>query len=130
MLAETARSKLTLLFSLSDPKFVRRSVSGATPTLKEDLSNEVTVKHVPLILMLSPRWQSPRISEALEIVRVVPPSSDCALSSETTGHGEPLQDERERRVQTSNDLYDSGKHDFGLCGVESHISNWMMEADL
>jgi len=38
------------------------------------------------MLMLSPRLQSPRISEALEMVRVVPPSSDWWLSSETTGH--------------------------------------------
>jgi hypothetical protein len=44
--------------------------------LKEDLSNEVTVRQVPLTLMLSPRLQSVRISDALEMVRVVPPSSD------------------------------------------------------
>ena len=86
MLAETARSRLTLLPCLRDPRFVRRNVSGATPTLKEDLSNEVTVRHVPLTLILSPRLQSPRMSEALEIVRVVPPSSDCWLSSETTAY--------------------------------------------
>ena len=54
--------------------------------MKEDLSNEVTVRHVPLTLILSPRLQSPRMSEALEIVRVVPPSSDCWLSSETTAY--------------------------------------------
>src|ERR1700709_106357 len=84
VVAETARSRLTLLFCLRDPRFVRRSVSGATPTLKEDFSKEMTVRQVPFMLMLSPRWQSSRISEALEIVRVVPPSSDCGLSSETT----------------------------------------------
>jgi hypothetical protein len=86
VLAETARSRLTLLPCLREPRFVRRKVSGATPTLKEDLSNWVTVRQVPLMLMLSPRLQSPRISEALEMVRVVPPSSDWWLSSETTGH--------------------------------------------
>jgi len=35
------------------------------------------------MLMLSPRWQSPRISEAEDIVRDVPPVSSCGLSSET-----------------------------------------------
>jgi hypothetical protein len=76
VLAETARSRLTLLPCVREPRFVRRNVSGATPTLKEALSNEVTVRHVPFTLMLSPRLQSPRISAALEMVRVVPPSSD------------------------------------------------------
>ena len=84
MLADTALSKLTLLSFFKDPRFVRRRVSGATPTLKEDLSNHVTVRQVPFTLMLSPRVQSERISEALDIVRVVPPSSDWGLSSETT----------------------------------------------
>lgn len=63
---------------------MRRRVSGATPTLKVDLSKAVTVKQVPLTLMLSPRWQSPRISDAFEMVRLVPPSSAWGLSSETT----------------------------------------------
>lgn len=75
MLAETARSKLTLLFCLREPRFVLRSVSGATPTLKVELVKEVTVRQVPLTLMLSPRWQSERISAASEMVSVVPPSS-------------------------------------------------------
>lgn len=84
MLAETARSRFTLLSFFREPRFVRRRVSGATPTLNEDLSNQVTVRQVPFMLMLSPRLQSDRIEEALEIVRVVPPSSDWGLSSETT----------------------------------------------
>lgn len=33
---------------MREPKFVRRRVSGATPTLKEDLSKAVTVRHVPV----------------------------------------------------------------------------------
>jgi hypothetical protein len=85
VLAETARSRLTLLLCLREPRFVRRKVSGATPTLNEDLSKDVTVRQVPLTLMLSPRLQSVRISEAFEMVRVVPPSSDWWLSWETTG---------------------------------------------
>jgi hypothetical protein len=83
VLADTARSRLTLLCSFKEPRFVRRSVSGETPTTKESLSKEVTVKQVPLMLMLSPKWQSPRISEAEDIVRDVPPVSSCGLSSET-----------------------------------------------
>ena len=47
VLAETARSRLTLEPSSSDPRFVRLSVSGAAPILKEDLLNSVTVRHVP-----------------------------------------------------------------------------------
>jgi hypothetical protein len=74
--ADTARSKFTLLSFFNEPRFVRRRVSGATPTLKEDVENHVTVRQVPFMLMLSPRLQSARMGEALEIVRVVPPSSD------------------------------------------------------
>lgn len=55
---------------------MRRRVSGATPTLKESVLNQVTVRQVPFMLMLSPRLQSVRMEEALDIVRVVPPSSD------------------------------------------------------
>lgn len=75
---------------------MRRRVSGATPTVKEDSPWEVTVKQVPLTLMLSPRWQSPRISDALEMVRVVPPSSAWGLSSETTAGGSEIEAEEER----------------------------------
>jgi hypothetical protein len=52
--------------------------------VKEDLSKDVTVRQVPFMLILSPRWQSSRISEALEMVRFVPPSSPLGFSSETT----------------------------------------------
>lgn len=63
---------------------MRRRVSGATPTTKEEGVKEVTVRQVPFTLMLSPRWQSVRISVADDIVRDVPPVSSCGLSSETT----------------------------------------------
>lgn len=43
----TERSRLTVEFVVRDPRLVRRSVSGATPTLKEESSNEVIVRHVP-----------------------------------------------------------------------------------
>jgi hypothetical protein len=47
VLAETARSRLTLEPSFSPPKFVRRRVSGAHPILNDDLVNSVTVRQVP-----------------------------------------------------------------------------------
>jgi hypothetical protein len=62
---------------------VRRRVSGLTPTTKESDVKEVTVRQVPFMLMLSPRWQSVRISAAEEMVREVPPVSSWGLSSET-----------------------------------------------
>ncbi len=82
--AETARSKLTGESFFSSPRFVRRRVSGATPTVKEEEVKDVTVRQVPFTDILSPRWASSRTGEALEIVRVVPPSSEEGLSSETT----------------------------------------------
>jgi hypothetical protein len=85
VLARTARSRLTGLFSFNEPRFVRRSVSGATPTTNESLVKDVTVRQVPLTLMLSPRWTSVRISVADDMVRDVPPVSSWGLSSETTG---------------------------------------------
>lgn len=45
--AETARSRLTLEPCFRDPRFVRRSVSGAAPILNEVWLNAVTVRHVP-----------------------------------------------------------------------------------
>jgi len=74
VLAETARSRFTRLSFVRDPRFVRRRVSGATPTTKDSDVKEVTVKQVPFTLILSPRWASVRTSEALEMVRLVPPS--------------------------------------------------------
>lgn len=60
---------------------MRRRVSGATPTLKVEVSNSVTVRQVPLTDMLSPSWQSPRMSEAPEMVREVPPPPLAVVSS-------------------------------------------------
>lgn len=83
MLADTARSRLTLLCCFREPRFVRRRVSGETPTTKESSVKDVTVRQVPLMLMLSPKWQSFRISAAEEMVSDVPPVSSRELSSET-----------------------------------------------
>jgi hypothetical protein len=83
VLADTARSRLTLPCCFKEPRFVRRSVSGETPTTNESLSKDVTVRQVPLTLMLSPKWQSPRISDAEDIVRDVPPLSSWSSTSET-----------------------------------------------
>jgi hypothetical protein len=97
--AETARSRLTFEPFCSAPRLVRRSVSGAHPILKDDLSNSVTVRHVPvsrqpgrvavegegpgipLTLMLSPRCASPSMSSHPEMVNDVPPPPDAVLSS-------------------------------------------------
>lgn len=115
---ETARSRLTLLAWFSEPRFVRRRVSGATPTTKESLSNAVTVRQVPLTDMESPRWQSPRISDAEEMVREVPPVSSWGLSSETTSFGQ-----YGARFwvyvdgSTSENFYYSCEH--GVCGINN-----------
>lgn len=81
MCADTALSRLTFEPSDRSPRFVRRSVSGATPTLNVLLSNSVTVRHVPLTLMLSPSWQSSKIASAPEIVSDVPPPPLAVVSS-------------------------------------------------
>jgi hypothetical protein len=85
VLADTARSRFTLLPAFNEPRFVRRSVSGETPTTKEpaEAEKDVTVRQVPFMLMLSPRWQSLRIEAAEVMVRDVPPVSSWGLSSET-----------------------------------------------
>lgn len=59
---------------MREPRFVRRWVSGATPTVKVPVGREklVTVRQVPFMEMESPRWQSVRMGAALVIVRVVP----------------------------------------------------------
>lgn len=72
---------------VKEPRFVRRRVSGATPTVKEEVVKVVTVRQVPFTLMLSPRWQSDRTSVALEIVRVVPPSEERGLREVTSEGG-------------------------------------------
>jgi hypothetical protein len=62
---------------------VRRSVSGATPTLKkEERSNSVMVRQVPFTLMLSPREASLRIGEQFVIVRDVPEPPEAVESRE------------------------------------------------
>ena len=74
--AETADSRLTLLFVVREPRFVRRSVSGDIPTLKvfSALENSVMVRHVPLMEMESPRAASARNEGRSEVamVREVP----------------------------------------------------------
>jgi len=61
------------------PKFVLSSVSGASPTLKESLSNSVTVKQAPFTAIESPMWQSSRMGEAEEKVKVNPPSVSSGM---------------------------------------------------
>lgn len=78
---------------------MRRSVSGDTPTTNDSLSKEVTVRQVPLMLMLSPRWQSPRISPAEDMVSDVPPVSSWLLSSETAAVRQLSVQEREIRIR-------------------------------
>jgi hypothetical protein len=84
---ETARSRLTESPCAREPRFVRRRVSGATPTVKEESVKEVTVRQVPLTLMESPSLQSTRTGAALEMVRVVPPDASEGLRAETTRGG-------------------------------------------
>lgn len=56
------------------------------PTVKVPsvAEKEVTVRQVPFTAMESPRWQSSRMEAAEEMVRVVPPSLEEGLSSDTT----------------------------------------------
>lgn len=84
--ARTARSRFTREFWTKEPRFVRRRVSGAMPTVNvpEEEENVVTVRQVPFMLMLSPSWQSCRMEEAEEIVSWVPPSEDWGLSCVTS----------------------------------------------
>jgi hypothetical protein len=79
--AETERSRLTLAPSVREPRFVLRSVSGATPTLKVLWSNSVMVRQVPFTLMLSPREASERMGLHSEMVREVPPPPAVVVSS-------------------------------------------------
>lgn len=81
VLALTALSKLTLDPCFKAPRLVRRRVSGATPTLNEDLSNSVTVKHVPLTEIESPNAASPKISAQSDMVKEVPFPPDVEGSS-------------------------------------------------
>lgn len=89
--ARTARSRLTRDEVVSEPRLVRRRVSGAMPTVKVGGAGvkEVTVRQTPLMAMLSPRWQSVRRGEVdgREMVREVPPVWSVGLRSVTTGWG-------------------------------------------
>lgn len=60
--AKTARSRFTGEEAVKEPRFVRRRVSGATPTVKEPVLGVklVTVRQVPFMEMESPRVQSER----------------------------------------------------------------------
>lgn len=84
-----ARSRLTFDPSVSEPRFVRRSVSGDTPATKEVDVNEVTVKQVPFMDMESPRWASERRKASQVMVRVVP-SVSWRDSWETAGCGQVI----------------------------------------
>lgn len=84
---DTARSRLTASPAARAPRFVRRRVSGATPTTKVEAVKEVTVRQVPLMLMESPSWQSVRMSAAPEMVRVVPVEASGGVREETTAVG-------------------------------------------
>lgn len=88
MSARTARSRLTRDEAVSDPRSVSRSVSGAMPTVKlgGEAVKVTTVRHTPLMAMLSPSWQSERSVEVGGSVMVseVPPVASEGLSSETT----------------------------------------------
>lgn len=76
--ALTALSRFTFEPWANLPRFVRRRVSGAQPTLKnhEDsgpvLENSVMVRQVPFTEMLSPRAASGRMVGQEEMVRDVP----------------------------------------------------------
>lgn len=51
---------------------MRRSVSGAQPTVKLSPVKLVTVRQMPFTAILSPRPQSSRMEEALPMVSVAP----------------------------------------------------------
>lgn len=90
VVALTARSRFTGEDWKREPRFVRRRVSGETPTVNWEGVKEVTVKQVPLMLMLSPKWASVRISAQSEIVIEVPPPpaavSSCFSRRVTAGY--------------------------------------------
>jgi len=95
--AATALSRFTFEPLSSLPRFVRRRVSGAHPTLKYQvdsgpvLEKSVMVRQVPFTEMLSPSWASGRMVGHEEMVRVVPaPPEEVesrGLSSVTAGGG-------------------------------------------
>lgn len=65
------------------PRFERRNVSGAIPTLKEAGGWEgrsVIVRQVPFTQILSPSLAFCRTSPASDIVKDVPPPPDVEMS--------------------------------------------------
>ena len=95
---------------------MRRSVSGEMPSLKEEESNSVIVRHVPFTDMESPREASVRMSAQLDIVIEVPEPpvrvASCWRRDETAV---PLRSVRERRGGprerfTANSLDNTGEH--------------------
>lgn len=84
-----ARSRFTADPTANWPRFVRRRVSGAIPSLKESRASEraVIVRQVPFTQMLSPMRASVRIGAQSEIVmeQPLPPVEDVSRgrSSET-----------------------------------------------
>lgn len=96
MCPATALSRLTLLPTFNSPRFVRRNVSGAIPTLNDVVpSYSVTVRQVPsvnivswvrqvpLIQIESPRWTSSRMGPTSVIVaeKPLPPDSDVSMGT-------------------------------------------------
>mmetsp|Transcript_2523 Transcript_2523/g.7549 ORF Transcript_2523/g.7549 Transcript_2523/m.7549 type:complete len:241 (-) Transcript_2523:76-798(-) len=73
-LAARDLSKLIVEPSLRSPRFVRRSVSGASPKVKPLPSTFVTVRHVPFTLMLSPSATPSNVFSA-PTCRFTPPSA-------------------------------------------------------
>lgn len=78
----------------------------------------MTVRQVPLTLMLSPRWASTRISAQFEMVRLVPPPplevSSCWARRETAGVAVSAPRVGVGvRGRTAYGLHDAGEHDGG-----------------
>lgn len=122
--ALTALSKLTWEPCLRLPRFVRRRVSGAHPTLKyhDDSSplllNSVMVRQVPFTEIESPRIASPRIVEQEEMVREVPPPPEDVESREfssVTAVCEVLEDTLSRAWLTRAHFQ---VHSAGSCSIE------------
>ena len=72
-----------MTYMLDAPKFVRCSVSFASPTLKLSALKSVTVRHAPLTLIESPMWQSLRTGEAWEKVKVKPEEDEEGVMEDT-----------------------------------------------
>lgn len=75
-LAASARSRFTREEEgVREPRFVRRRVSGETPTVKVGVGvgeKEVRVRQVPFMDMESPRWASERRKGGQVMERDVP----------------------------------------------------------